>query len=270
MNFKSVVVLFLAAFAWVGCSPYQKLLNNDDTALKYKEAEKYYNAGEHRKANRLLEQVVPSYRGKPQAERVIFFFADTYFLKEEYFLAAYQFENFAKTYPRSERVEEARFKAAKAYYEVSPRYSLDQKDTQTAIEKLQFFMDTYPNSDRAIEANQMIAELQTKLEKKSFEISKQYHTIRDFRAAIQAFDNFIVSFPGTKFREEAMYYHFLSHFEIAVNSIRSKQLERLNELVTLHETLIRYYPDTIFLEDLENKMDTVQKLIGGFEAVVTP
>ncbi|MGC6480398.1 MAG: outer membrane protein assembly factor BamD [Flavobacteriaceae bacterium] len=269
MNLRQLI-LICSSVLLVSCSPYQKLLNSDDISLKYKEAENYYNAGEHRKANRLFEQVVPSYRGKPQAERVIFFFADTYYLNEDYFLAAYQFENFVKTYPRSQRVEEARFKAAKAYYEVSPVYSLDQKDTNTAIEKLQLFMDSYPDSERTVEANQMIAELQTKLEKKAFEIAKQYHTIRDYRASIQSFDNFVGSFPGTKFREEAMYYHFLSHYEIAVNSIRSKQLERLEELLELHQKIIRYYPDTIFLEDLDNKINRVQNLLEGFDTLTTP
>lgn len=264
------ISLLLVLYTVSSCSPYQKLLNGDDMGLKYKEAEKYYNAGEHRKANRLFEQIVPAYRGKPQAERVIFFFADTYYLNEDYFLAAYQFENFVKTYPRSQRVEEAKFKAAKAYYEISPKYSLDQKDTNTAIEKLQLFMDTYPNSERVVEANQMIAELQTKLEKKAFEVAKQYHTIRDFRACIVAFDNFIGSFPGTKFREEAMYFHFLAHYEIAMNSIPSKQLDRLNELFELHQKIIRYYPDTIFLDDLSTKIEKAQDLKKGFDTLTTP
>ena len=170
----------------VSCSDYQKLLNSDYTPTKYKEAEVYYNNGEYRKANRLLEQILPKYRGKPQAQRVIFFFADSYFQTKSYYLAAYQYENFVKTFPKSYRVQEATFKAAKSYYYQSPRFSLDQEDTYTAIEKLQVFLNLYPDSEFAEEANQMIGELQEKLEKKDFEIAKQYYTIRDYKAAIKA------------------------------------------------------------------------------------
>jgi outer membrane protein assembly factor BamD len=254
-----VTLILLLGLTSVSCSDYQKLLNSDDTPTKYKEAEVYYNNGEYRKANRLLEQILPKYRGKPQAQRVIFFFADSYFQTKSYYLAAYQYENFVKTFPKSDRVQEATFKAAKSYYYQSPRFSLDQEDTYTAIEKLQVFLNLYPDSEFAEEANQMIGELQEKLEKKDFEIAKQYYTIRDYKAAIKANENFISTYPGTKFREEALYTKFISSYEIAVNSIRNKKQERFKELVQQYNTIIRYYPESLFLEDLDRKMLKVNK-----------
>jgi outer membrane protein assembly factor BamD len=259
------VLLILAVFSLtISCSEYQKLLNGNDTAEKYKQAEVYFNNGEYRKANRLFEQIVPKYRGKPQAQRIIYFFAESYFQIKSYYLAAYQFENFVKTYPKSERIQEATFKAAKSYYFQSPSYSLDQEDTYTAIEKLQVFLNLYPNSQFADEANQMIGELQEKLEKKDFEIAKQYHTIRDYKAAIKANENFVSSFPGTKFREESLYIKFISSYEIALNSIDAKKQERLEDLTQQYNTLIRYYPESLFLEDLDKKMEVVQKDLEKF------
>lgn len=259
MKFKAVKVFLLtcASVFVFSCSDYQKLLNGDDTSTKYKQAELYYNNGEYRKANRLFEQIISKYRGKPQAQRIIFFFADSYFQTKSYYLAAYQYENFVKSYPKSERIQEALFKAAKSYYFQSPKYSLDQEDTYTATEKLQVFLNLYPNSEYASEANQMIAELQEKLEKKNFEIAKQYYTIRDYKAAIKANDNFISSFPGTKFREEALYTKFIAAYKIAINSIDSKKIDRLEELIQQYNTIIRYYPETLFLVDLDKKMKKV-------------
>lgn len=259
MKFKiiSISVLGCLMIALSSCNDYQKLLNSDNTSEKYKQAEVYYNNGEYRKANRLLEQILPQYRGKPQAQRVIFFFADSYFQTKSYNLAAYQYENFIKSYPKSDRLQEATFKAAKSYYHQSPTYSLDQDETYTAIEKLQVFINLYPNSEFTPEANQMISELQEKLEKKDFEIAKQYYTIRDYRAAIKANDNFIAGFPGTKFREESLYTKFLSHYEIAVNSILSKKGSRLKELQQHYDIILRYYPETLFLKDLNEKMEKV-------------
>ncbi len=254
-----VLSIALAGLVSTSCSDYQKLLNGDDTAEKYKQAEVYYNNGEYLKANRLLEQIIPKYRGKPQAQRIIFFFAESYFQTKSYLLAAYQFENFIKSYPKSDRVQEASFKAAKSYYYQSPRFSLDQEDTYTAIEKLQVFLNLYPNSEYAIEANQMIAELQEKLEQKDFEIAKQYYTIRDYKAAIKANENFVSSFPGTKFREESLYTKFIASCEIAVNSVDSKKKERLEELIQQYNTIVRYYPESLFLEDLDKRMTKVNE-----------
>ena len=259
MKFKAVRFFLLSCVGMFvfSCSDYQKLLNGDDTAAKYKQAEVYYNNGEYRKANRLFEQILPKYRGKPQAQRIIFFFADSYFQTKSYYLAAYQYENFVKSYPKSERIQEAIFKAAKSYYFQSPKFSLDQKDTYTATEKLQVFLNLYRNSEYASEANQMIAELQEKLEKKNFEIAKQYYTIRDYKAAIKANDNFISSFPGTKFREEALYTKFIASYQIAINSIDAKKMDRLEELIQQYNTIIRYYPESLFLVDLDKKMKKI-------------
>ena len=247
------------------CNSYQKMLNNPDVTAKYKAAEAYYNTGEYRRANRLYEQILPSYRGKPQAQRVIFFFADSYLQIEDYYLAAYQFESFVKSFPKSDKLQEASFLAAKCYYKLSPRYSLDQTNTNDALDKLQIFIDNYPDSEFLAEANSYVQELQTKLEKKDFEISKQYHTIRDYKSAINAFDNFISSYPGTPFREDALYYKFLSSYEIAINSVYYKKLDRLKELQGIYDIIKRYYPETLFIDDLDKKMERAAKEISHLE-----
>ena len=251
------------------CNSYQKMLNNPDVVAKYKAAEAYYNTGEYRRANRLYEQILPSYRGKPQGQRVIFFFANSYLQIKDYYLAAYQFESFVKSFPKSDKLQEASFLAAKCYYMLSPRYSLDQTNTNDALDKLQIFIDNYPNSEFLAEANTYVQELQTKLEKKDFEISKQYHTIRDYKAAINAFDNFIAAYPGTPFREDALYYKFLSRYEIATNSVYYKKLNRLKDLQGTYDIITRYYPETLFLEDLDKKMERAAKEISLLENNIT-
>ena len=104
-------------------------------------------------------------------------------------------------------------------------------------------------------------ELQNKLEKKEFEVSKQYFTIRDYNSAIKSLDNFIADNPGTVFREEALYYRWLSQYQIAINSIESRINERVTELERSFNNFLRYYPDTIFIEDLSDKINTAKQLL---------
>lgn len=264
-----LLLFFVVLVLTTSCNAYQKTLNNPDNSIKYKAAEAYYKSGEYRRANRLFEQILPAYRGKPQAQRIIYFFANTYLQTKDYYLAAYQFESFIKSYPKSDRVEEVSFLAAKSYYMLSPKYSLDQANTNEALDKLQIFIDNYPNSEYLPQANAYVQELQTKLEQKDFEIAKQYHTIRDYKAAIRALDNFIASYPGTPFREDALYFKFLSSYEIATNSIYTKKLERLRGLEDIYSTLMRYYPETLFLDDVDKKMKQVRKEINLLEQLTT-
>ena len=259
--FRIFIIVFLSSIL-LSCNEYQKLLNSTDNDTdKYNAAEKYYNDGEFRRANALIEQLIPSYRGKPQGERLVFFFADSYFQTKLYYSAAIQFENFIKSYPNSQRIQEAYFMEAKSYYMLSPLYTLDQDDTYTGIDKLQVFINRFPNSEYVSEALELMDDLQNKLEEKDFEISKQYYTIRDYTSAIKALDNFVADNPGTIFREEALYYKWLSQFEIAINSIESRIVDRVTELERSLDNFLRYYPDTIFIEDLSEKINIAKQLL---------
>ena len=259
--YRIFIIVFLSSIL-LSCNEYQKLLNSiDNDTDKYNAAEKYYNDGEFRRANALIEQLIPSYRGKPQGERLVFFFADSYFQIKLYYSAAIQFENFIKSYPNSQRIQEAYFMEAKSYYMLSPLYTLDQDDTYTGIDKLQVFINRFPNSEYVSEALELMNDLQNKLEEKDFEISKQYYTIRDYTSAIKALDNFVADNPGTIFREEALYYKWLSQFEIAINSIESRIVDRVTELERSLDNFLRNYPDTIFIEDLSKKINIAKQLL---------
>ena len=122
---------------------YQKLLRSEDIKIKYQKAENYYENGEFRRASGLFEQILPKYRGKPQAERITFFYAKSLLEIKNYVLAAYQFESFVKAYPISQKVEEAAYLEAFCFYKQSPKLSLDQELTVEAIDKLQNFINFY-------------------------------------------------------------------------------------------------------------------------------
>jgi outer membrane protein assembly factor BamD len=231
------VLLVLALFC--SCSEYQKALKSDDPAVKFDVAVKQYDKKKYNKAIRLFEAIAPAFRGKPQAEKMFYLFAQSYYKTEQYYLAGYQFESFTSAYPKSEKVEEASFLGAKSYSMLSPVYSLDQTDTKKAVSKLQDFIDTYPNSAYLAEANAVLKTLTDKLEKKDFEIAKQYNTISDYKSALVALDNFISDYPGTMYKEEALFYKFDSAYNLAINSIPSKMEERLNNAKIAYTGLLK-------------------------------
>lgn len=211
---------------------------------KYAFADSLYQKGKYKKALKLMEQIVPAYRGKPQAEKLSFIYANTYYNLEDYFLAGYQFERFVQAYPKSDSTEIAFYKSAKSFYNLSEPYSLDQKETYRGLEKLQDFINTYPDSDRREEANKLVFELRTKLEKKRFEVAKQYYHIEDYKAAIESFDNFITDNPGTIFREQAFLYRLKSAYKLAINSVPSLVQERLLAAKGYYKSYAKYYKDT--------------------------
>lgn len=249
-NMKKGLVLLGAFLMLVSCSEYQKVLKSQDTGKKYTLAEELYNQAivedskpKFRKALRVLEQIVPEYRGKPQGEKLTFLYADTYYQLGDNLTAGYQFERFVASYPKSDKAEEATFKAARSYYLDSPSFNLDQEDTYKAIEELQKYIDKYPNGEFLDQANEYAAELRIKLEKKAYEIAKQYHHTENYKSAIVAFNNFITDYPGSPFREAAFYYRFDSAYELAINSYEVLMEERLNTAKGFYTSYKKYYPE---------------------------
>ena len=66
----------LVILLMTSCGPYQKALKSEDTKPKYDLAEAYYDEGDYRRAKGLFEQLKPLYRGKPQSERITYFYAN--------------------------------------------------------------------------------------------------------------------------------------------------------------------------------------------------
>lgn len=256
---KKFLAVLLIAVVLCSCSEYQRAIKSEDPGKKFEVAVKQYDKGKYNKAIRLFEQIAPAYRGKPQAEKMFYLYAQSYYKTEQYYLAGYQFESFASSYPKSEKIEEASFLGAKSYSMLSPVYSLDQTDTNKAIGKLQNFIDSYPNSPYFAEANTTLKKLTDKLEKKSFEIAKQYNTISDYKSALVALDNFIADYPGTSFKEEALYYKFDSAYKLAVNSVPSKMEERLNNAKIAHANLIKFNGETKHKADADEMLAKIDK-----------
>lgn len=249
----------LVSILFCSCSPYQKALKSDDVAVKYVMAEKKYDAKKYNKAIRLFEQMAPAFRGKPQSEKMFYMFAQSYYKTEQYYLSGYQFESFVSSYPKSEKVEEAGYLEAKSYSMLSPSYSLDQIDTVKAIDKLQAFIDTYPDSAYLPEANAALKKLTDKLEKKYYEIAKQYNTISDHKAALVALENFIGEYPGTQYKEAALFYRYDSAYKLAINSVPSKMEDRLRNAKIAYNNLVKFKENTTYKQKADEMLARIEK-----------
>ncbi len=261
---KKIVSLLVIIVLLASCNEYQKSLKSEDPAVKFEMATKMYEAKKYNKAIRIFEQIASVYRGKPESENLYFMFSQSYFKTKQYYLAGYQFESFVSSFPKSDKVQEASFLAAKSYSMLSPVYSLDQTDTTKAIEKLQTFIDTYPNSVYLAEANEIVKNLNEKLERKVFENAKGYNTISDYKSALVALDNFIADFPGTPFKEEALFYKYDSAYQLGINSVPAKMEERLNVAKVAYANLIKFKADTKYKKQADEMLVRIEKDLEKF------
>lgn len=265
---RKYIGLSLLVATVASCGPMQKAMKSEDLDYKKEVANQFFEQKKYKRALRLYETLESPLRMRPDAEDMFFNFAEASYITKDYLLSGPRFRLFASSYPKSPRREEALLKEIKSGVELSPVYSLDQTITNETIDKLQKFIDQYPNSEFVPEANKIMAEMNQKIEKKTFENAKQLNTIggwtRNYNSAIIAMDNFIYDYPGTIYKEDALYYKLDSAYKLAMNSVYSKMEERLKNAKGMYETLIRFNEQTKYKEAADTMLADINKELEKF------
>lgn len=257
-NLSKHFLLLVVLFSMVGvfsCTPYQKIVKSTDNDLKYTKAVEYFEQKKYFRTIELLEQIQPFYRGTPLAENIAYYISYSYYNQKDYILAGYYLKMFANNYPSNPKSEEALYLSAFCNYLDSPKSTLDQKPTLDALDFLHNFKKVHPESPLVKECDKLIYELNSKLEKKYFDIAMLYYRMRDYQAAIINFNNILKDYPDTKYKEEIMYHVLLAKYEFAEKSIDSKKQERFVDAVNAYNDLIAGFPNGSYA----NKANTIKK-----------
>lgn len=253
-----------------GCSEFNKALKSTDPDYKLEVAEKMMAKESWDRAIPLLEELIVLTRGTEKSERVNYLHAKSSYGMKDYTLAAYYLANFTRTFPTSQYAEECAFLSAYCQYMNSPNYELDQTDTRSAMDQLQLFLVRYPESTLKDSCNSLIDSMRTKLEVKAFHAANQYYRMRNYQAAGVAFRNFTREWPNSKYREDAMFFTLQSDYELAMNSVETKKLDRLKEAIRTYRNFADAFPQSVLLEDASKLHKNLEAAMASSTPTPTP
>jgi outer membrane protein assembly factor BamD len=238
------LILVLTVLVFTSCNSFNKLLKSDNPEEQLNAAIEYYENGDYFRTQQLMENIIASYRGTVQAEKIYYYYAYSFYHMKDYITAAFHFNSLTKSLPNSQYAEEAMYMSAYCKFLFSPDYYLDQTFTKEAIQEMQLFINKYPQSTRVADANRIIDEMRAKMELKSFEAAKIYMQLEEYNASIIAFRNVISDFPGTSYTEEALFLILKSWYLYAQGSIASKQAERYEQVKKVWEEFSSDFPES--------------------------
>ncbi len=228
----------------------------------YQRALKFYNNHQWLSAAGLFEELYPLSLGTPQADTILYLFADSYYQNGDYNMAAFHFKDFVRRYPNSEHTEDAFFRCIQAVYKTSPEYYLDQTNTQFAIEQIKSYIQAYPESKHLEECNLMLDELYIKLARKELEIMKLYYNTDNYEACQIAAKNFFNKYSYSPLMPEAVYYLVLNNYEFAKRSTERKKPERFKTCLESCEKMRVNYPDCKYMKEVEKiAQDAAKQLL---------
>lgn len=256
----TLYIIAVITIAFTGCDGYNRLLKSSNYELKLERAQKYYAKGNYVKASALYEELIPVYKGSDKAEEIYYYFSHCMYNQGDYSLAQYHFKTYYRNFPSGKHAEECLFLNAYCYYLNSPAYHLDQTDTKNAMAELQNFIDQFPESARIDSCNKINNILRGKLEKKEYDIIKQYYNISDYKAAIASCNNYVKDFPESTHIAEMLYIVCDSYYLLAVNSLETKKLERLDLSIESYLKLVNLFPNDSYAQKAENVYSSCIKI----------
>jgi len=247
-----LIALVLTTAIQTGCGDYQKVLKSTDPELKWTRAQEYFADDRCMQSLPLLQELIGLFRGTEKMEDVYYMYAEANLCIQDWYMARYTMRNFSKTFPTSDRAEQAEFEAALCSYRLSPESNLDQSDTRTAMDELQLFLDRHPTTDKKDTCNAMINALRSKLETKAWNGAKLYFTTGKFQSATKALNHFMGDWPASIYGEEAQFLILQSQFLYAERSTLRRQAERYADAIESYFTFAARYPDSARLQEAES------------------
>jgi outer membrane protein assembly factor BamD len=190
----------------------------DQFALAQGEFEKKH----YDKAVMEFQKLIFNYPGAIFIDSAQYLLGMSYFDQKDYPLAQGEFNKLLSSFPTSQLSDDAAFMLAFCDYKMSPRAELDPERTIKAIEELNTFLDDFPQSERAKEAQDLVQEGRSKLAKKAYENGRLYFKMKQYDAALIYLKDLINEYHDTKWAAPAQ-------FQIAETYLKQKKFDQAKE-----------------------------------------
>jgi outer membrane protein assembly factor BamD len=287
-SMRSSLILFsfsLFVLLFSACSDYNKVVKSDNYDEKLKVANEYFDKGSEPqigkfskkpKTNRatgayklndnyllhsvtLYEQIYQRMPKTGEGELAYFRIGKAYYLSGDYYMAGYYLGSFAQRYPVSVKAQEAMFLSAMCSVNNSPEFTLDQNETDLAINNLQQFIDKYPQSELVDSCNHIMDRLRLKLEKKDFETVKLYDKTENYRSAVTSAMTFMEDHPRSKNKEIVYYLLVKNSYLLSKYSIDTKKKERIEQTIERYHNFVSEFPGSIYEKELSDDNELMKK-----------
>jgi outer membrane protein assembly factor BamD len=255
---NSFFLILLISFAFVSCSEYAKVVKNDDYKHKFELGIRLFDKEDYVRSVSLLEQVYQRMPKSSEGEISYYRLGIAHFRMEDYYTAQYYLASFGDKYPNSSKREETSFLYALCAVKNSPKSSLDQAETETALNELQLFIYKFPESTKIDTCNKLMDQLRLKLQVKDYESLRVYDKTENYKAAITYAETFLKEYPASKEREKVWRILIKNSYELAKHSVEEKKKERIDKSLERYSKFVLEFPNSEYAEELK---DLLGKLI---------
>ena len=108
-------------------------------------------------------------------------------------------------------------------------------------------------------------EMRDKLSYKAYLSAKNYYLREHYKAAVISLQNCLKDYPGSKYREEIMNMLFVSKYQMAVNSVEDKKVERYNNAREEYYYFADEYPHSRYAADVKKMYEDIEAYLENYK-----
>jgi outer membrane protein assembly factor BamD len=198
-----ILAIILVTTLEFGCHS-SNVVENLSAEDRYQLAKAKFDDGNYLDAIEDFRVITLQYPGGRVADSAQFFLAQSYFHRDQFILAASEYETLVRSMSASPMVPEARFQVGMCYFELSPSSDLDQQYTYKALDAFQTFIEYHPTNALVPQAEEKIRELNTKLAEKEYNSGKIYMKMEYYGAAERQFQFVLEKYHDTDYAPPAL------------------------------------------------------------------
>ncbi len=193
-------LIFLCVF--FGCSA-SKLSISEELQQRFEKGISLFESEKFMRAKDEFLFIVSNNPGTQMALDAQFLLAESYFSLKEYENALQEYDYFARFSQDYNKVEQARFRICECAILSSNSFEKDQENSKLALDRLQEFIEDYPNSQYAKKANIEMDQIRYKLARKSLESARLYLKLEEYDSALIYLNNILSEYYDTSITDDA-------------------------------------------------------------------
>ena len=216
MFFKNLIYIITLILLLISCSKKEPIYiqeNKKDPYKIYKEGLEAFDKNDFFFASKKFLQAENSFKQIDYAAKSAIMSAFSLYGINFYSESLDSLDRFLKTYPANENKIYAHYLIAIIYFEQISDEKRDLKPLLLAKNKIDFFLNNFPNTDYAIDLRFKKDLIVDQLAAKELFIAKYYISVKKWIPAINRLKNIVTDYDRTIFIEEALhrlveiYYH---------------------------------------------------------------
>lgn len=185
------------------CCSRQNDLFEKDLSYRFEQGMEYFKNEKYLKSEIEFTKIIQNNPGSSLALDAQYYLAESVYFQNRYAEAEIEYDRLIRLSNDSEKIEQARYRSCECAFTSTNDYFFDQGYSAELLDKLQFFIEEYPDSQFGEQIISFMYKVRQRLARKEYETARLYLKLKEYDSARIYFQNVVDNYYDTDYADEA-------------------------------------------------------------------